>query len=201
MTWSADIKTFFIDRGTSASFKCMWILLLTTFFFSYVYLYNPTVRRLEALPGGGGGSHVACLNFKTSRVSVYKCLSLIVSFTVNVVIGQGRLSLVAISFYALSLLFGPCRLSEFTLAGPQVSLNSPGEKNQTYLILERVHLHIKYILLGMLSWVLRLWAWSARHAGGRKRVKKMPGHVLFLPKNQWVNISFYCWFGQATNTL
>ena len=32
--------------------------------------------------------------------------------------GRGRLSLVAISFYALSLLFGPCRLSEFTLVGP-----------------------------------------------------------------------------------
>ena len=32
---------------------------------------------------------------------------------------RGRLSLVAISFYALSLLFGPCGLSEFTLAGPQ----------------------------------------------------------------------------------
>ena len=33
-----------------------------------------------------------------------------------------------ISFYALLVLFGLCRLSEFTLAGPQVSLNSPGEK-------------------------------------------------------------------------
>ena len=33
--------------------------------------------------------------------------------------GRERLSLVTISFYALSLLFGPCRLSEFTLAGPQ----------------------------------------------------------------------------------
>ena len=32
--------------------------------------------------------------------------------------GRGGLSLVAISFYALSLLFGPCRLSELTLAGP-----------------------------------------------------------------------------------
>ena len=32
--------------------------------------------------------------------------------------GRGRLSLVAISFYTLSLLFGPCRLSEFTLAAP-----------------------------------------------------------------------------------
>ena len=32
--------------------------------------------------------------------------------------GRGRFSLVAISFYLLSLLFGLCRLSEFTLAGP-----------------------------------------------------------------------------------
>ena len=32
--------------------------------------------------------------------------------------GRGRLSLFAISFYALSLLFGPCGLLEFTLAGP-----------------------------------------------------------------------------------
>ena len=37
----------------------------------------------EALPGGGGG-HVARLNFKTSRVGVYRCLSLIVSFAVTV---------------------------------------------------------------------------------------------------------------------
>ena len=34
--------------------------------------------------------------------------------------GWGRLSLVEISFYALSLLFGPCCLLEFTLAGPRV---------------------------------------------------------------------------------
>ena len=40
----------------------------------------------EALPGGGGGSHVAHLNFKTSRVSVYKCLSFIVGFAVTVAI-------------------------------------------------------------------------------------------------------------------
>ena len=60
--------------------------------------------------GLGRGSHVARLNFKTSRVGVYKFLLLIV--------GRGRLSHVAISFYALSLLFGSCRLSEFILAGP-----------------------------------------------------------------------------------
>ena len=132
VTWFADIKTFFIDRGsTSASFKCVWILFLTTFFFFYVYLYNPTVRRLV-------WTHL--------------------------------------------------------------------EKNkQTYVILERVYLHIKYKLLGMLSWVLRLWTWSARLTCKRKETSeimlKMPGHVLFLPKNQQVNISFHCWFGQATNTL
>ena len=59
---------------------------------------------------GGGWSHVARLNFKTSRVGGYKFLLLIV--------GRGRLSLVAISFYTLPLLVGPCRLLEFTLAGP-----------------------------------------------------------------------------------
>ena len=35
---------------------------------------------------GGGGSHVAHLNFKKSRVGVYKCLSLIVGFAVSVAI-------------------------------------------------------------------------------------------------------------------
>ena len=34
----------------------------------------------------GGGSHVARLNFKTSRVGIYRCLSLIVSFAVTVTI-------------------------------------------------------------------------------------------------------------------
>ena len=40
----------------------------------------------EALPGGGGRSYVARLNFKMSRVSVYKCLSLIVGFAVTLAI-------------------------------------------------------------------------------------------------------------------
>ena len=43
---------------------------------------NPTLSSMgtEALPVRG--SHVACLNFKTSCVSVYKCLSLIVGFAI-----------------------------------------------------------------------------------------------------------------------
>ena len=81
-------------------------------------MHNLLVKR--PCQGGGGGSYVAHLNFKTSRVGVYKCLSLIVGFAVTVVIWlRGGLSLVAISFYVLSLLFGPCRLLEFTLAGRQ----------------------------------------------------------------------------------
>ena len=37
-------------------------------------------------PCQGVGSHVARLNFKTSRVGVYKCLSLIVGFAVTVAV-------------------------------------------------------------------------------------------------------------------
>ena len=44
-----------------------------------------TPNYYEALPGGGG-SQVARLNFKTSRVSVYKCLLLIVGFAMTVTI-------------------------------------------------------------------------------------------------------------------
>ena len=44
---------------------------------SCIYYFN------EVLPGG---VHVARLNFKTSHVGVYKCLSLIVSFAVTVAI-------------------------------------------------------------------------------------------------------------------
>ena len=69
--------------------------------------------RAEALPGGRG-CHVARLNFKTSRVGVNKCLSIIVGVAVTVAIWPREV--VAISVYTLSLLFGPGRLSEFTLA-------------------------------------------------------------------------------------
>ena len=48
--------------------------------------------------GGGGGSHVACLNFQTSRVSVYKCLSLIVGFAVTVTIWPREVVLLRFHF-------------------------------------------------------------------------------------------------------
>ena len=72
--------------------------------------------------GAGGRFHVARLNFKTSRsvfINAYKCFINACRLLPSLLqFGRGRLSLVAISFYVLSLLFGPCRLSEFTLAGP-----------------------------------------------------------------------------------
>ena len=71
----------------------------------------------------GGGTHVARLNFKTSRVGACRLLSTLSSLSQ---FGRGRFSLVAIPLYTLSLLFGPCRLSEFTLAGllQELSLDS-----------------------------------------------------------------------------
>ena len=79
----------------------------------------------EALPGrrGGGGSMSPDWILKR-LVSVFinacRLLSALPSLSQ---FGRGRLSLVArISFYALSLLFGPWRLSEFTLAGPHIFL-------------------------------------------------------------------------------
>ena len=73
-------------------------------------------------PAGGvrGESHVARLNFKTSPVVFINACRLLSALPSLSQFGRGRLSLVAISFYALSLLFGPCRLSEFTLAGPSL---------------------------------------------------------------------------------
>ena len=77
-------------------FKSSQLLLLT------VYPSRRPCRR--------GGTHVARLNFKTSRVGVYKCLSLIVGFVVIVAIwarevvscGDSTLHAVA-TFWARSL--------------------------------------------------------------------------------------------------
>ena len=75
---------------------------------------------IEALPGGGGGTHVARLILKR-LVLVFNACRLLSALLSLSQFGRGRLSLVAISFYALSLLFGPYRLSEFTLEGPHYS--------------------------------------------------------------------------------
>ena len=73
---------------------------------------------IEALPGGEG-SHVARPNFKTSRVGVYKCLSLIVGLAVTVAIWQREvvsccdfiLGAVATFWAMLLVRIYPCRAS------------------------------------------------------------------------------------------
>ena len=60
---------------------CKWRKLLVVVIGIAGELYRGPARR-----GWGGGSHFACLNFKTSRVGVYKCLSLIVGFAITATI-------------------------------------------------------------------------------------------------------------------
>ena len=70
------------------------------------------------MPGGGEGKgegHVARL-FRV--VGVYKCLSLIVGFAVTFAIWPREVVSCRDFILRAVLLFGPCRLSEFTLAGP-----------------------------------------------------------------------------------
>ena len=66
--------------------------------------------------------------------------------------GRGRLSLVAISLYVLSLLFGPCRLSEFTLVGPHKT------KPLVYFICE-LQTSTKILVLGS-QLCTRIWVYA-----------------------------------------
>ena len=74
---------------------------------------------VERGPACQGGSHVAHLNFITTRVGVYKCLSLIVGFAVTVAIWPREVvSCRDFILRAVATSVGPCHLSEFTLARP-----------------------------------------------------------------------------------
>ena len=89
------------------------------------YSYNFIPKNFFSIYRGParGGSHVACLNLKR-LVSVFINACRLLSALPSLLwFGRGRLSLVAISFYTLSLLFGPCCLLEFILAGPLYSHN------------------------------------------------------------------------------
>ena len=67
---------------------------------------------------GGGGPMLPVWILKRLVLVFINACRLLLALPSLSQFGQGRLSLVAISFYTLSLLFGPGRLSEFTLAGP-----------------------------------------------------------------------------------
>ena len=87
------------------------IILFLRIFFQFI----------EALPGVGPMSPVWILKRLVSVfINACRLLSALPSL---LWFGRGRLSLVAISFYTLSLLFGPCCLLEFILAGPLYSHN------------------------------------------------------------------------------
>ena len=80
---------------------------------------NPTLSSIgtEALQGGGGPMSPVWILKLLVLMFINACRLLLALPSLSQ-FGQGRLFLVAISFYVLSLLSGPCRLSEFTLAGP-----------------------------------------------------------------------------------
>ena len=72
--------------------------------------------------GGGGGFHVTCLNLKKCPMLVFNCtlhrLTLLWEFLPE------RMFSFRTSFYVLLLLFGPCHLSEFTLAKHHGNVNT-----------------------------------------------------------------------------
>ena len=97
-----------------------WILRIASVVGGTLCSLSITLRPCR---GGGGGSHVARLNFKTSHGGVYKCLSLIVGFAVTVAILRREvvschdfiLHAVA-TFWAMSLIgIYPGRASTFHL--------------------------------------------------------------------------------------
>ena len=91
---------------------CKWRKLLVVVIGIAGELYRGPARR-------GGGVPISPVWILKRLVSVFinACHSLSALPSLSQFV-RGRLSIVAISFYVLLLLFGPSRLSEFTLAGP-----------------------------------------------------------------------------------
>ena len=80
---------------------------------------------------GGGGGPMSPIYILQHLVSVFINACCLLSALPSLSqFRRGTLSLVAISFYVLSLLFGPCRLSEFTLAGPLALAHVNGDHVQ-----------------------------------------------------------------------
>ena len=117
--WTDDVKSAaFLQVNAPLTEKTWgwgWVVLVVKTKMADISLVSRV--RTEALPGGGSMPPVWILKRLVSVfINVCRLLSAMPSLSQ---FGRGGLSVVAISFYALSLLFGPCWLSEFTLAGPQ----------------------------------------------------------------------------------
>ena len=115
-----------------------WILRIASVVGGTLCSLSITLRPCR---GGGGPMSPVWILKRLMAVFINACRLLLALPSLWQFCG-GRLSLVAISFYMLSLLFGPCRLLEFTLAGPlhstcqQTSPTTP--INATY------HLRVTY---------------------------------------------------------
>ena len=76
---------FYFTHGLTFPYEAGFFSLSSSYTLLYRHPLDTDTSLLRG-PARGGGVHVARLNFKTSRVSVFKCLSLIVDFAITVAI-------------------------------------------------------------------------------------------------------------------
>ena len=94
-----------VDKIIFVVIVCNLLLNGVTSYITCNFYRYPFFHIKEALPGGGG-FHVVRLNLKTSRVGVYKCLSLIVTVAIwlrEVVCCRDFILRAVATFWAMSL--------------------------------------------------------------------------------------------------
>ena len=85
--WSCNIRKKIAKKFRHRVVTIIFCLVIFAGIKSWPSVFKfQSMRPCQGRGGGGGGGDVARLNFKTSRVGVYKCLSLIVGFAVTVAI-------------------------------------------------------------------------------------------------------------------
>ena len=154
---------------------------------SFPEMYNDPAFLViqEARPGGGGPMSPVWILKRLLSVFLNACrlLSALPSLSQ---FGRGRLSLVAISFYALSLLFGPCRLSEFTLAGPHSrESNSFSFPRNLLSLINDLSCHQITTKTFLLSKSINGWQINWGHFKKGEKVKAFPSPLPILPRHYW----------------
>ena len=149
----------------------------------------------EALPEGGPMSPVWILKRLVSVfINACRLLSALPSL---LQFGWGRLSLVAISFYAL---FGPCRLLEFTLAGPHMLIGFCLLYFVARNILgQRIDLALRKLVCNIKNWINK-WmmmykdlknttflCFRIRYADRRGKAKNFQVHECCTRLSDWFN--------------